>query len=164
MTAAACLQEAFHQLDKDGDGHLTPGELRNAQSSTGSLSKSGLAAEIDQAALEGLIAASDLYGEGYIDVDEFLAAMLANSNYAKTKDAVRMNSPVRLSGIAGPYAALADSCAACGDMASCCLFALSPAAAGCDVKWITDFVGPFRWQNQTVAIFLRCEAGHLRLL
>eukprot|EP00775_Hariotina_reticulata_P010807 gene10807-10963_t len=83
------LKEAFRQLDKDGDGHLTPGELRNALSSTGSLSKSGLAAEIDQDALEGLIAASDLYGEGYIDVDEFLAAMLANSNYAKTKDALR---------------------------------------------------------------------------
>lgn len=46
-------------------------------------------AEIEPEALEGLIAASDLYGEGYVDVDEFLAAMLANSNYTKHKDAVR---------------------------------------------------------------------------
>lgn len=38
---------------------------------------------------QGLIAASDLYGEGYVDMDEFLAAMVANSNYSKTKDAVR---------------------------------------------------------------------------
>jgi hypothetical protein len=38
--------------------------------------------------LQGLIAASDLYGEGYVDMDEFLAAMVANSNYSKTKDAV----------------------------------------------------------------------------
>lgn len=37
---------------------------------------------------QGLIAASDLYGEGYVDMDEFLAAMVANSNYSKTKDAV----------------------------------------------------------------------------
>jgi Ca2+-binding EF-hand superfamily protein len=44
--------------------------------------------EIPPEALEELIAASDLYGEGYVDVDEFLAAMLANSNYTKTKDAV----------------------------------------------------------------------------
>lgn len=28
-------------------------------------------------------------GEGFVDVDEFLAAMLANSNYTRTKDAVR---------------------------------------------------------------------------
>jgi hypothetical protein len=41
---------------------------------------------------QGLIAASDLYGEGYVDMDEFLAAMVANSNYSKTKDAVSLNS------------------------------------------------------------------------
>lgn len=29
------------------------------------------------------------YGEGYVDVDEFLAAMLANSNWTRTKAAVR---------------------------------------------------------------------------
>jgi hypothetical protein len=40
--------------------------------------------------LQDLIAASDLYGEGYVDMDEFLAAMVANSSYSKTKDAVRM--------------------------------------------------------------------------
>lgn len=39
--------------------------------------------------LQELIAASDLYGEGYVDMDEFLAAMVANSSYSKTKDAVR---------------------------------------------------------------------------
>lgn len=38
---------------------------------------------------QDLIAASDLYGEGYVDMDEFLAAMVANSSYSKTKDAVR---------------------------------------------------------------------------
>jgi hypothetical protein len=38
--------------------------------------------------LQGLIAASDLNGEGYVDMDEFLAAMVANSSYSKTKDAV----------------------------------------------------------------------------
>lgn len=37
---------------------------------------------------QGLIAASDLYGEGYVDMDEFLAAMVANSGYSKSKDAV----------------------------------------------------------------------------
>jgi Ca2+-binding EF-hand superfamily protein len=37
---------------------------------------------------QDLIAASDLYGEGYVDMDEFLAAMVANSSYSKTKDAV----------------------------------------------------------------------------
>eukprot|EP00878_Enallax_costatus_P010384 GHUV01010837.1.p1 GENE.GHUV01010837.1~~GHUV01010837.1.p1 ORF type:complete len:453 (+),score=145.23 GHUV01010837.1:840-2198(+) len=83
------LKEAFHTLDVDGDGHLSPAELTKALRSTGSLSKSGLAAEIDQEALEELIAASDLYGEGYVDVDEFLAAMLANSNWSRTKDALR---------------------------------------------------------------------------
>jgi hypothetical protein len=38
---------------------------------------------------QGLIAASDLYGEGFVDMDEFLAAMVANCQYSKTKDAVR---------------------------------------------------------------------------
>jgi len=72
-----------------GTGTLTPTELRNALSSTGSSGQSRACQRtFDQDALEGLIAASDLYGEGYVDVDEFLAAMLANSNYAKTKDAV----------------------------------------------------------------------------
>jgi hypothetical protein len=75
-------------MDEDGDGHLTPAELTHALRSTDALAKSGFAAEIPPEALEELIAASDLYGEGYVDVDEFLAAMLANSNYTKTKDAV----------------------------------------------------------------------------
>lgn len=88
LLLALHLQEAFYALDEDGDGHLTPAELRTALQSTGALAKAGLAAEIDPEALEGLIAASDLYGEGYVDVDEFLAAMLANSNYTKAKDAV----------------------------------------------------------------------------
>lgn len=39
--------------------------------------------------LQELIASSDLYAEGYVDMDEFLAAMVANSSYSKTKDAVR---------------------------------------------------------------------------
>jgi Ca2+-binding EF-hand superfamily protein len=82
------LQEAFYAMDEDGDGHLTPAELTHALRSTDALAKSGFAAEIPPEALEELIAASDLYGEGYVDVDEFLAAMLANSNYTKTKDAV----------------------------------------------------------------------------
>jgi hypothetical protein len=86
----AALQEAFYALDEDGDGHLTPAELTHALRSTDALAKSGFAAEIPPEALEELIAASDLYGEGYVDVDEFLAAMLANSNYTKTKDAVRV--------------------------------------------------------------------------
>lgn len=83
------LKEAFSELDKDGDGHLTPGELHAALRNTGALAKAGLAAEIDPHVLEGLIAASDLYGEGYVDMDEFLAAMVANSSYSKTKDALR---------------------------------------------------------------------------
>ncbi|KAF8065772.1 CPK1 [Scenedesmus sp. PABB004] len=83
------LKEAFYALDKDGDGHLTPAELHEALRSTGSLAKAGFVSEIGPEALEGLIAASDLYGEGYVDVDEFLAAMLANSNYTKAKDALR---------------------------------------------------------------------------
>ena len=45
---------------------------------------------------QGLIAASDLYGEGYVDMDEFLAAMVANSSYSKTKDAVRKSTTVLL--------------------------------------------------------------------
>ncbi|WIA37170.1 hypothetical protein OEZ86_014127 [Tetradesmus obliquus] len=83
------LKEAFYAMDEDGDGHLTPAELTHALRSTDALAKSGFAAEIPPEALEELIAASDLYGEGYVDVDEFLAAMLANSNYTKTKDALR---------------------------------------------------------------------------
>jgi Ca2+-binding EF-hand superfamily protein len=91
------LQEAFYALDEDGDGHLTPAELTHALRSTDALAKSGFAAEIPPEALEELIAASDLYGEGYVDVDEFLAAMLANSNYTKTKDAVsKADKPVSL--------------------------------------------------------------------
>eukprot|EP00882_Tetradesmus_deserticola_P024714 GHRQ01027024.1.p1 GENE.GHRQ01027024.1~~GHRQ01027024.1.p1 ORF type:complete len:153 (-),score=31.48 GHRQ01027024.1:654-1112(-) len=89
------LQEAFYALDEDGDGHLTPAELTHALRSTDALAKSGFAAEIPPEALEQLIAASDLYGEGYVDVDEFLAAMLANSNYTKTKDAVSRPVPCR---------------------------------------------------------------------
>jgi hypothetical protein len=46
--------------------------------------------------LQGLIAASDLYGEGYVDMDEFLAAMVANSSYSKTKDAVSRGSLGRI--------------------------------------------------------------------
>jgi Ca2+-binding EF-hand superfamily protein len=70
--------------------------LTHALRSTDALAKSGFAAEIPPEALEELIAASDLYGEGYVDVDEFLAAMLANSNYTKTKDAVSTNQLVLL--------------------------------------------------------------------
>lgn len=53
--AAAALstpQEAFSELDKDGDGHLTPGELHAALRNTGALAKAGLAAEIDPHVLE----------------------------------------------------------------------------------------------------------------
>jgi hypothetical protein len=45
-------QEAFSELDKDGDGHLTPGELHAALRNTGALAKAGLAAEIDPHVLE----------------------------------------------------------------------------------------------------------------
>jgi hypothetical protein len=48
----AALQEAFAELDKDGDGHLTPAELHAALRSTGALAKAGLAAEIDPHVLE----------------------------------------------------------------------------------------------------------------
>jgi hypothetical protein len=43
-------QEAFAQLDHDGDGHLSPRELTEALSSTGALAKAGLA--LDRDALE----------------------------------------------------------------------------------------------------------------
>ncbi len=46
------LQEAFSELDKDGDGHLTPKELHAALRNTGALAKAGLAAEIDPHVLE----------------------------------------------------------------------------------------------------------------
>ena len=46
------VQEAFSELDKDGDGHLTPKELHAALRSTGALAKAGLAAEIDPHVLE----------------------------------------------------------------------------------------------------------------
>lgn len=45
-------QEAFAELDKDGDGHLTPAELHAALRNTGALAKAGLAAEIDPHVLE----------------------------------------------------------------------------------------------------------------
>jgi Ca2+-binding EF-hand superfamily protein len=47
-----CLQEAFSELDKDGDGHLTPAELHSALRNTGALAKAGLAADIDPHVLE----------------------------------------------------------------------------------------------------------------
>ena len=46
------LQEAFSELDKDGDGHLTPDELHAALRNTGALAKAGLAADIDPHVLE----------------------------------------------------------------------------------------------------------------
>jgi len=53
VCAAPCFsQEAFSELDKDGDGHLTPGELHAALRNTGALAKAGLAAEIDPHVLE----------------------------------------------------------------------------------------------------------------
>lgn len=50
--ALSTPQEAFSELDKDGDGHLTPGELHAALRNTGALAKAGLAAEIDPHVLE----------------------------------------------------------------------------------------------------------------
>lgn len=50
--AGTVLQEAFAQLDKDGDGHLTPAELHAALRNTGALAKAGMAADIDPHVLE----------------------------------------------------------------------------------------------------------------
>jgi hypothetical protein len=50
--ACAVSQEAFAQLDKDGDGHLTPAELHAALRNTGALAKAGMAADIDPHVLE----------------------------------------------------------------------------------------------------------------
>lgn len=61
------LQEAFSELDKDGDGHLTPAELTAALRNTGAMAKAGLAAEIDPHVLEVRCSTCALCVRGCLD-------------------------------------------------------------------------------------------------
>lgn len=68
------LQSAFRSLDRDGDGMLSPTDVREG------LATSGLHMS---PALEELVRSVDSDGSGYLDYTEFLAATVDQELYAK---------------------------------------------------------------------------------
>lgn len=68
------LQSAFRTMDRDGDGMLSPSDVRDA------MAKSGVSMSPD---LEMLMQTVDSDGSGYLDYTEFLAATVDQEVYAQ---------------------------------------------------------------------------------
>eukprot|EP00878_Enallax_costatus_P003721 GHUV01003937.1.p1 GENE.GHUV01003937.1~~GHUV01003937.1.p1 ORF type:complete len:229 (+),score=98.19 GHUV01003937.1:2696-3382(+) len=75
------LRELFMAMDKDDDGRINAQDLHVALAQVG--------AAIDEDEMTELFRASDMSGQGMIDYEEFIAAMLDSHRVALRKDAVR---------------------------------------------------------------------------
>jgi calcium-dependent protein kinase len=75
------LQELFMAMDKDNDGRINSQDLHQALAQVG--------AAIDEEEMSELFQVSDMSGQGVIDYEEFIAAMLDSNRVAKRRDAVR---------------------------------------------------------------------------
>lgn len=75
------LRELFMAMDKDDDGRIDAHDLHQALAQVG--------AAIDEDEMAELFQVSDMSGQGVIDYEEFIAAMLDSARVAKRRDAVR---------------------------------------------------------------------------
>jgi calcium-dependent protein kinase len=68
-------------MDKDNDGRINSQDLHQALKQ--------VSATIDEEEMSELFQVSDMSGQGVIDYEEFIAAMLDSNRVAKRRDAVR---------------------------------------------------------------------------